>query len=154
MHTAEMALQSAEIETNDINTDLNAMKLTPLTTNERNEASRSLAINEKTSRKKKINSKYWKRYVAKISRQRGESYINSKGKLIPKKVPAEKLCTARCRLKCNDINIDHKRKYSNHSMKWKKMPKMHTSLVVFRHVCLSRWLFLRLIIKVFLLNTL
>ena len=109
MHTAEMALQSAEIETNDINTDLNAVNPTPLTTDKRNEVSRSIALSEKTSRKKKINS------------------------------------TARCRLKCNNIKIDHKAIYSNHSMKLKKMPKMHASLVVLRHICLSRWLFLRLI---------
>ena len=109
MHTVEMVLQSAEIKTNDINTDLNAVNPTPLTIDERNEASRSLAISEKTSRKKKINNKNWKRYVAMISLQRGESYINSKGKLIPKKVPPELLCTARCHLKCKDINIDHKK---------------------------------------------
>ena len=140
-----MALQSAEIEKNDINTDLNAVNPTPLTTDKRNEVSRSIALSEKTSRKKKINSKNWKRFVAMISRQRGESYINSKGKLTPKEVPPELLCTARCRLKCNNIKIDHKAIYSNHSMKLKKMPKMHASLVVLRHICLSRWLFLRLI---------
>lgn len=60
------------------------------------------------SRKRKTNTLTWKRHVSKIRKIRGESYVSSRGKFVPK-TSLKDPCPPTCRRKCRNMITNEER---------------------------------------------